>query len=296
MRTSIVIGTRKSPLALWQSEFIKARLKEHFPHVRVDLKHIVTRGDTTQEAQVPLPEIGGKGLFTAELEESLRANEIDLAVNSLKDLPTLLDPEFVLGAIPQREVVEDVLISRNGETLRELPTGAVLGTSSLRRSSQILRIRPDLRIKHIRGNVGTRIGKARDVAGPYDAILVARAGVTEVLAIADMLPAPGQGALGVECRAGDAELLEMLAMLHHDETYHAITAERAFLAALEAGCNTPVAALARVERVDDVFQGRCVSVDGAKTIDVHGHSDAESAYELGISMAAQARAQGFCGL
>jgi hydroxymethylbilane synthase len=306
MRTSIVIGTRKSALALWQSEYIKARLQNHFPLLKVDLKHIVTRGDRTQDAQVALPEIGGKGLFTAELEESLMAREIDLAVHSLKDLPTVLAPEFTLGAIPEREVVDDVLISRSGLNLRELPSGAVIGTSSLRRSSQILRVRPDLKTEHIRGNVDTRIRKARALDGPYDATVVARAGlvrlgleseITEILSSEDMLPAPGQGALGIECRSDDAELLQILECIHHAPTASAVTAERAFLAALEAGCNTPVAAYAKVVEMGEgariLFKGRCVATNGAKTIEVQGDSDVASARELGVSMAEQARNQGF---
>lgn len=306
MRTSIVIGTRKSALALWQSEYIKARLQGHFPDLHVELKHIVTRGDKTQESQAALPEIGGKGLFTAELEESLVAKEIDVAVHSLKDLPTTLAPEFTLGAIPEREVVDDVLISRAGLRLRELPRGAVVGTSSLRRSSQLLRVRPDLTIEHIRGNVDTRIRKARTVGGQYDATILARAGlvrlgleseITEILSSEDMLPAPGQGALGIECRSDDSELLRMLEVLHHTPTAQAVAAERAFLAELEAGCNTPVAAHAFVVQMGEgervVFHGRCVAVDGTKTIEVRGDADASSAYELGRLMAAQAKAQGF---
>lgn len=306
MRSSIVIGTRKSPLALWQSEFIKTRLQQCFPAVQVGVRHIVTRGDTTQEAQIPLPEIGGKGLFTAELEESLNAGEIDLAVHSLKDLPTILPVAFVLGAIPEREACEDVLVSRSGKPLRDLPSGSVVGTSSLRRSSQVLRIRPDLQIQHIRGNVGTRISKAQDVDGPYDATIVARAGVvrlglesevTEILATSDILPAPGQGALGIECRSDDAELLEMLAVLNHKETEHAVTTERAFLAALEAGCNTPVGALCRVVQREGrsvlFFSGRCVSADGTKTIEVSGTDEVSRAHELGIAMAEEVRSQGF---
>ncbi len=278
----------------------------HFPDLQVELKHIVTRGDKTQESQAALPEIGGKGLFTAELEESLLAKEIDVAVHSLKDLPTTLPAEFTLGAIPEREVVDDVLISRTGLRLRELPQGAVVGTSSVRRSSQILRIRPDLRMEHIRGNVDTRIRKARTAGGQYDATILARAGlvrlgleseITEILSSEDMLPAPGQGALGVECRADDSELREMLQILHHPPTAQAVTAERAFLAALEAGCNTPVAAYAYVVQMGEgnrvVFHGRCVATDGSRAIEVRGDSDASAAHELGFSMAAKAEAQGF---
>ncbi len=306
MKSSIIIGTRKSPLALWQSEYIKARLKECFPALTVEIKHIVTRGDRTQEANLALPEIGGKGLFTAELEEALTAKEIDLAVHSLKDLPTTLSPEFTIGAIPVREVVEDVLISRSGSTLRELPRGAVIGTSSLRRSSQLLRIRPDLKVEHIRGNVETRIRKACASDGQYHATILARAGlvrlgleaqITEILSLEEMLPAPGQGALGIECRADDEEVRSILEPLHHPITALAVTAERAFLAALNAGCNTPVAAYAEVKeqlgKARLVFQGRCFTGDGDRVIEVRGDAELTAAHELGLAMAREAIAAGF---
>jgi hydroxymethylbilane synthase len=306
MKTSLIIGTRKSPLALWQSEYIKARLMECFPALKVELKHIVTRGDRTQEANLALPEIGGKGLFTLELEEALIAREIDLAVHSLKDLPTILSPEFAIGAIPVREVVEDVLISRSGSTLRDLPSGAVIGTSSLRRSSQLLRIRPDLKVEHIRGNVETRIRKACAADGLYDATVLARAGlvrlglerhITEVLTLDEMLPAPGQGALGIECRADDQEVRDLLQPIHHPTTALAVTAERAFLAALNAGCNTPVAAYAEVKQIGSrerwVFQGRCFTGNGDRVIEVRGESELSSPHDLGVAMAREAIAAGF---
>jgi hydroxymethylbilane synthase len=306
MRTEIVIGTRKSALALWQSEHIKSLLEARHPELVITLRHFVTRGDRTQDSSVPLPEIGGKGLFTAELEQALKDREIDLAVHSLKDLPTTLADDFILGAIPLREAVEDVLISRSGETLMKLPPGAVIGTSSLRRSSQILKLRPDLKTAHIRGNVDTRIRKTRDLSGPYHATILARAGLnrlgleheaSEVLSCHDMLPAPGQGALGIECRADDEWLLGILRSIHHLPTEVAVTAERAFLAALEAGCNTPVAALARIEKRDNgdyvSFAGRCVSVDGTRTIEVSGEAESSAARQLGVTMAEEVLSRGF---
>jgi hydroxymethylbilane synthase len=308
IRRQITIGTRKSALALWQSNFIKLRLNHFYPEISVELKHIITRGDRTQEAQVALPLIGGKGLFTAELEEGLLAGEIDLAVHSLKDLPTKLADDFIIAAIPKREVCQDVLISRGGLTLRGLKAGAVVGTSSLRRASQLLRARPDLRIEHIRGNIDSRIAKALNGEGSYDAIVLAHAGivrlgldryVSEVLSLEDMLPAPGQGALSVECRASDRELIEALRVLHDIDTAKAVSAERSFLATLEAGCNTPVAALALVERDAQSakeslsFRGRCVSQDGAKTIEVSGVSSELSAKDFGMQMAREALNKGF---
>lgn len=306
MRNQLVIGTRKSPLALRQSEFVGAQLRAAFPNLTVTLKHIITEGDRTQDSTAPIPAIGGKGLFTAELEEALLKGEIDLAVHSLKDLPTVIDSRFVLGAILDRTNVDDVLISRTGALLKELPTGGCVGTSSVRRASQILRVRPDLCTKIIRGNVDTRLKKLRDEAQGYDAIVLAHAGlvrlgleseVTEFLNGTVMLPAPGQGALGVECRAGDTELLEMLQKLHDPHTAAEVTAERMFLHKLGAGCNTPVAARAQVVREGDaaflLFKGRCLSPDGSRCIEVSGQCAMSDAAAIGAEMAAKSLAQGF---
>jgi hydroxymethylbilane synthase len=309
MKEQLIIGTRKSALALWQSEFIKISLERMFPGIVVHLKHVITLGDKTQDSKAAIPSIGGKGLFTAELEECLKNREIDLAVNSLKDLPTQLSPEFVVGAIPTRGSVDDVIITRSGKKLAELPAGATVGTSSLRRSSQILRMRPDLVALHIRGNVDTRIRKLRAPEGEFDAIVLARAGlqrlgleaeITEVVSHRDMLPAPGQGALGIECRAGDTEILSMLAKLHDPQTAATVGAERAYLAGLEAGCNTPVGALATFEQRGDgeriLFRGRCLSNDGARVIESVGECRLGDEIELGQRMADDTRSRGFSEL
>jgi hydroxymethylbilane synthase len=306
MRNRLVIGTRKSALALWQSEFVKARLQAAFPGLSVEIKRVITTGDKNQNSSAPIPLIGGKGLFTAELEECLVKKEIDLAVHSLKDLPTQLDPQFTVGAVPSRSYAEDVIISRSGCSLAELPEGACIGTSSVRRSSQILRMRPDLKIRIIRGNVDTRIKKLRAEGGEYDAIVLARAGlsrlglegeVTHILTEEEMLPAPGQGALGIECRSDDSELLEMLQKLHDPDTAAEVSAERIFLQRLEAGCNTPVAARAKVSREGSdkmiSFEGRCLSPDGTKVIEVSGKASIEGAVKLGEKMAEDASNQGF---
>jgi hydroxymethylbilane synthase len=306
MRNRLVIGTRKSPLALWQSEFVKARLQAAFPGLSVEIKRVITTGDKNQNSSAPIPLIGGKGLFTAELEECLVKKEIDLAVHSLKDLPTQLDPQFTVGAVPSRSYAEDVIISRSGCSLAELPEGACVGTSSVRRSSQILRMRPDLKIRIIRGNVDTRIKKLRAEGGEYDAIVLARAGlsrlglegeVTHILTEEEMLPAPGQGALGIECRSDDSELLEMLQKLHDPDTAAEVSAERIFLQRLGAGCNTPVAARAKVSREGGdtmiSFEGRCLSPDGTKVIEVSGKASIEGAVKLGEKMAEDASNQGF---
>jgi hydroxymethylbilane synthase len=306
MRNRLVIGTRKSALALWQSEFIKARLQAAFPGLSVELKHVITTGDKNQNSSAPIPMIGGKGLFTAELEECLVKKEIDLAVHSLKDLPTQLDPQFAIGAIPSRSHVEDVVVSRSGCSIAELPEGACVGTSSVRRASQILRMRPDLKIRIIRGNVDTRLKKLRAEGGEYDAIVLARAGlsrlglekeVTQILRDEEMLPAPGQGALGIECRSDDTELLEMLQSLHDPDTAAEVSAERMFLQRLGAGCNTPVAARAQVSGAGTgktlSFEGRCLSPDGSKVIEVSGNAPVSDALKLGEKMAQHVSAQGF---
>jgi hydroxymethylbilane synthase len=239
----------------------------------------------------------------------LLKREIDLAVHSLKDLPTECAEHFTVGAIPVRSYVEDVLISRSGARLSELPAGAVIGTSSLRRSSQLLHLRPDLKTAHIRGNVDTRLKKLRAEGGEFDAILLARAGltrlqleyeITEVLPVDRMLPAPGQGALGIECRSDDAEILSMLSKLHHLPTAIAVTAERSFLRELGAGCNTPVAAHAVVETRGSaewvVMRGRCLSQDGSQSIEVVGEALAEECSALGVRLAEEAVARGFSRL
>jgi hydroxymethylbilane synthase len=303
MKDRLVIGTRKSALALWQSGFIKSALEAAFPSMTVELRHIVTSGDRTQESNIALPAIGGKGLFTAELEEALVKREIDLAVHSLKDLPTELPAEFVIGAIPARGSAADAFMSRSGKTLAQLPAGAVVGTSSLRRSSQILRARPDLATAHIRGNVDTRLRKLRAEGGEFDAIVLAEAGlqrlglegeITEILSDDIMLPAPGQGALAVECRASDRELHEMLSLLHEPKTAAEVAAERSFLRALDAGCNTPVAARAIVTSSARLhFRGRCVSPDGKTAFEVETEGLSSEAEKIGQSMAQEARQNGF---
>jgi len=298
-QTLIRIGTRRSALAMWQAEHVRALLGVHHPKLRVELVHFTTRGDRMLDR--PLPEIGGKGLFTQELEEALLAGEIDLAVHSLKDLPTDLAESFALGAILPRANPFDALISRKGCTLTTLPPGATVGTSSLRRSAQLRAHRPDLRTESLRGNVDTRLRKALDPEGPYDAIVLAAAGldrlgrndaISEMLDPEVMLPAPGQGALAVQCRAGDARTLEVLAPLDEPVTRLAVTAERAFLHRLDAGCRLPVSAYARLNGGDLCLTGRVSATDGARTLTVHGSAAPGEAFALGVQLADRALAQG----
>lgn len=306
----IRLGTRGSELARWQTEYVKARLQEAWPGVQFEIQIISTRGDVVLDT--PLPLIGGKGVFTAELESALREGEIDFAVHSLKDLPTESPPGLTVGAAPERASVNDVLISRGGHGLDALPVGASVGTSSRRRAAQLLHRRPDLMLVDIRGNVPTRITKALDPDGLYDALVLARAGlerlnlldhVSEELALDVMLPAPGQGALAVQCR-DEIDSLALLQPLNHAETWAAVTAERAFLDGLGGGCATPVAAYAHVEGGELRLRGRVIAVDGSRRIEVSGAaafsgqpaSDAQAARRLGLELARQALEQGADGL
>lgn len=301
MKHTITIGTRQSQLARWQTEFVASQLRAFHTEIEIVLKFIVTQGDRVVDK--PLPEIGGKGVFTAELEAVLLKGEIDLAVHSLKDLPTDLDSAFTIGAIPERASPFDVLISRSGQSLSDLPVAATVGTSSLRRVAQLRAARSDLNIISLRGNVPTRLDKVQAADGLYDAIVLAEAGlqrldktdvITEVLPPEVMLPAPAQGALAVQCRADDERIQSFLAPLDHQATRLVVEAERAFLNALDSGCRLPVAALAHFEGDVLHLTGRVISLDGTKLIMVRGQADADREHgrALGRQLAAQALAQG----
>jgi hydroxymethylbilane synthase len=250
---AVVVGTRGSPLARRQTGLVIEALRAAWPGLDCEERIVVTAGDRTQQSGEPLPEIGGKGLFTADLERGLADGGLDLAVHSLKDLPTEDAPGIAVGAVCLRDDVRDCLVARDGLSLSDLPDGARLGTSSLRRSAQLRVIRPRLELESIRGNVDTRIRKVRD--GEYDATVLAAAGVRRIgledevaewLEPETLLPAPGQGALAVQCRAGDERILELLAAIDDPEARATTTAERTFLRALGAGCAAPVAAHARL--------------------------------------------------
>lgn len=245
MKRKLTIGTRKSALALWQAEYIKKALEGYDPELTVTLEHIVTKGDKILD--VPLARIGGKGLFTTELESRLLAGTIDLAVHSLKDLPADLPDGLYLAAVTARSHVHDVFVSNRYAALDALPQGACVGTSSLRRRAQLLARRPDLTVRDLRGNVDTRLKKLDD--GEYDAIILAEAGltrlgltdrITQLLPTDTMIPAVGQGALAIETRADDDDLKQALSFLCDEETTAATTAERTFLAAINGSCQVPV--------------------------------------------------------
>jgi hydroxymethylbilane synthase len=295
----LTFGARGSALARWQTDSVTRRLRAAWPALNCQTKLFTTSGDKIIDK--PLPEIGGKGLFTEELENALRSGEIDIAVHSLKDLPIDDAPGLVLGAIGEREDARDVLIARGGQTLITLPQGARVGTSSLRRAAQLLAARPDLTLLPLRGNVDTRIRKA--ASGDYDAIVLAAAGVlrlglaahiTEYLPLDLMLPAPGQGAMAVQCRADDSTVRELLAAIEHAPTRAAVTAERAFLNALGGGCSAPVAAYAasNLQSLISSLQliGLVASLDGRRLIRVSG--EGIDPLVLGAELARAALAQG----
>lgn len=316
----IRLGSRGSALALWQTEHVAARLRALHPEVAVETVVIQTRGDRFKDR--PLPSIGGKGLFTLELEERLRQGQIDGAVHSLKDLP-VDDPEgLVLGAVPARGDVADALVVRGagerGERPRnglpELREGAVVGTGSRRRAAQLLARRPDLRIADIRGNVDTRVRKTLDAAGAYDAVVLAVAGLKRLgldarisltLPFETMLPAPGQGALAVQCRQ-EAKWLAFFGAIDDKETRAAVTAERAFLAELGGGCRASVGALGECSREGadgsgstDVWVesglrlwGRVSAPDGSCQVDARMYGSAAGAEQLGRDLAQQVLRRG----
>jgi hydroxymethylbilane synthase len=293
--TNLTIGSRTSRLAMWQTEHIADLLQRAWPRLSSHIEPFVTQGDKTLDK--PLPEIGGKGLFTHELELALLDGRIHLAVHSLKDLPVQNSPGLTLGAIVGRADVRDVLIARDGHTLETLPQGAIVGTSSLRRQSQLRRLRPDLDVRSIRGNVETRIRKVHD--GQYQATILAAAGVMRLgleeeiaawLPLETMLPAPGQGALAVQCRADDAETCRLLAAIHHSNVAAAVTAERTFLHALGGGCATPVAAYGVWQNGRLHLTGYVGAVNGDKMVRLHDSGKDPQA--LGQALAQAAIAQG----
>jgi hydroxymethylbilane synthase len=259
------IGTRASKLARWQSDWVAAQLMAN--GVSVEIVEISTAGDVQQQG--PVTTIGAQGVFTKEIQSALLADEVDVAVHSLKDLPTQEVEGLTLAAVPTRANPTDALVATNAASFRELRPGARVGTGSLRRRAQLLALRPDLNVLAIRGNVDTRLRKLD--AGEYDAIILAAAGlsrlgwgdrISELLQPPRMLPAPGQGALGIECRAGHAETLAVLARLDDAATRSSVVAERAMLAALHGGCAAPVAAWGRVEGDSLVLDGLVAELDG----------------------------------
>ena len=271
MKAVLKIGTRQSLLALWQSNHIAACLRKQYPECEVVLKKIVTKGDKILD--VPLAQIGGKGLFTKEIEEDLLSGEVDLAVHSLKDMPTVLPEGLCLTAITERANVGDAFVSNDYACFEELPLGAVVGTSSLRRKAQLLAARPDLTIRDLRGNVDTRLRKLDE--GLYDAVILAAAGlerlghgdrIKAIIPSDVCLPAVGQGALAIECRTDDAEVRQMLDFLNDQPTVYATAAERAFLGLLEGGCQVPIGVHADVDGEQIKIEAIIAALDGSTVL------------------------------
>ncbi|TLY19545.1 MAG: hydroxymethylbilane synthase [Nitrospirae bacterium] len=293
----LVIGTRGSKLALWQAEWVHARLRELEPELAVSVKRIKTTGDKILDT--PLATIGGKGLFVKEIEEALLRGEIDLAVHSMKDVPTHLPAELEILAIPEREDPRDVLITLNHVTLERLMPGSRIGTSSLRRQAQLLHYRPDLSFQILRGNLDTRLRKLE--AGEYDGIILAAAGikrlgwsdrVTEYLSPDVCLPAIGQGALALEGRADDGFVREVVARLDHHPTRMAVTAERALLERLEGGCQVPIAAHAAITNGTVTLSALIAGVDGRRLVRDLLHGPMGDAHRLGVQLAERLLAHG----
>lgn len=290
MRNHIKIGTRKSALALWQAEFIKSELQRLNPSITVELVHFNTKGDRILEK--PLAEVGGKGLFTAELEAAMRAGDIDIAVHSLKDMPTELPQGLTLGAISKREVPYDALISPQYKTLDKLPKGARIGTSSLRRQAQLLHRRPDLKIEVIRGNVQTRLNKIETEG--LDGVILAQAGlkrlgldhqITQVFTADEMIPAVGQGALAIECRADDVEMLDMLSLIDDEPTRLAVEGERSFLNQLNGNCQVPMGVHGTIEKGQLTLKALIASTDGKTVYEGELSGPATKSVMLGKNLA-----------
>jgi len=283
------IGTRGSKLALWQAEHIRERL-ERDRGVSTEIVIIKTSGDKFDSAAVAA--IGGKGIFIKEIEEALLSGSVDLAVHSMKDVPTETPRGLAFPAITEREDPRDCLVSHRGETLEKLPRNACIGTSSLRRQSQLRHFRADLGVADLRGNVDTRLRKVDE--GGFDAIVVAKAGldrlgfgekITEVISPEIILPAVGQGALAIETREDFASLIEMLAAFDHPPTRAATTAERALLAELEGGCQVPLGAWARMENGSLQIEARVLAADGSECIERRANGSADDAEEIGRRLA-----------
>lgn len=297
MKDTIVIATRGSKLALWQAEHISTRLREEYPNLTVELLKIQTKGDKILD--VPLAKIGGKGLFVKEIEEALLDGRADIAVHSMKDVPTKLPHGLEVGVIPEREDPTDTLLSVQYDGLAGLPEGALVGTSSLRRQSQLKMLRPDLEITSLRGNLDTRVNKLMD--GQFDAIIVATAGLrrlgitapkSTILGPPEFLPAVAQGALGIEYRVDDQDVIDMLAFLNHDHTRLQVLAERGYLTGLDGGCQVPIAAWSEIDGNTLKLTGFVADIDGSSPIRLEVVGAVDDAWELGMGLAKDVLAAG----
>ena len=291
MNASLKIGTRGSKLALWQAHWVRSAIREHHPDILVDLVIIKTKGDKILD--VPLASVGGKGLFVKEIEEALLQERVDLAVHSMKDMPADLPEGLCIGPVPEREAAADVLISKNNLFFDQLPPGACIGTSSLRRGAQLRHARTDITILPLRGNLDTRLRKLDSDMEGLDAIVLAAAGVrrleledriTEHLDYKIMLPAVGQGALCIEVRENDPAA-DMLAVLNHPPTKIAVLGERAFLNRLEGSCQVPIAAHGKIENNQFFIEGLVADVDGRTVLRKSAVGRQESSDKIGVDLA-----------
>ncbi len=300
-RQTLRIATRKSALALWQAEFVKSELLQHHPKLQVELVPLSSRGD--EILNVPLTKVGGKGLFVKELEHALLNDQADIAVHSMKDVPMEFPPGLGLPVICEREDPRDAFVSNQFESFQQLAQGAVVGTSSLRRQSQLLAARPDLKIEFLRGNVNTRLAKLD--AGEYDAIILAAAGlmrlemedrIREKLETDLCLPAGGQGAVGIECRTEDADIIELILPLQDQATTDRVNCERALVKHLQGGCQVPIAAYAELlSSADDgelFFKARVADTQGKNVIEKSGRAPRQQAENLGLDVAKKLLAAG----
>lgn len=297
MRSTIKIGTRQSALALWQAEYVAQCLREKYPGLTVELVKMTTRGDRILDA--PLSKIGGKGLFTKALETAMLEHRTDIAVHSLKDMPAIVPEGLTIACITRRYDAGDAFVSNKYDRLAQLPAGAIVGTSSLRRRAQLLALRPDLAIRDLRGNVNSRLAKLD--GGEYDALILACAGlkrlgfgdrIKEVISREDLLPAVGQGALAIEARAEDKEVLELIGFLNHRDTRAAASLERAFLGRVEGGCQVPVGVYAQVTEGGIEAEAVIASLDGTRVFRGKITGSVEDAASLGRQLAESLLADG----
>ncbi|WP_109428193.1 hydroxymethylbilane synthase [Aggregatibacter kilianii] len=297
LEKTLKIATRQSPLALWQANYVKDSLQQLYPDLTVELVPMVTKGDVILDS--PLAKIGGKGLFVKELENALLNKEADIAVHSMKDVPMQFPEGLGLAVICKREDPRDAFVSNSYRTFAELPQRAVVGTSSLRRQCQLKALRPDLDIRSLRGNVGTRLSKLDN--GDYDAIILASAGlirlgladrIASFIEVEQSLPAAGQGAVGIECRTDDVQVKQLLAPLADAETTCCVLAERAMNNRLQGGCQVPIGGYAVLQQGQLYLRALVGDVDGSQIIRAEGKSAVENADVLGVQIAEQLLAQG----
>jgi hydroxymethylbilane synthase len=293
----IRIATRESPLALWQAEYVSSALRTHHPELQVELVPMTTKGDQILDS--PLAKVGGKGLFVKELERAMLADKADIAVHSMKDVPMEFPEGLGLAVICEREDPSDAFVSNHHASLEALPEGSIVGTSSFRRQCQLKQSRPDLDIRDLRGNVGTRLAKLD--AGDYDAIILASAGlirlalkerIRERLPFDVSLPAGGQGAVGIESRSEDLETLRLLQCLHHSETAARVTAERAVVNRLQGGCQVPIAAFAELSGETLNLSALVGSLDGQTVYRSERSAPVQEAEQLGVRVADELLQQG----